>query len=502
MPTLNLEKVLNCSNLPSLPVAALQVLELTQDENVKLTEIASAVENDQALTAKILRTINSSYYGLAKPCPTIARALAYLGLNTVKSVVLGFTLVDVTKQAEDGFDLVDYWRRCLYSAAAARRIAMQSSACDPEEAFIAALVQDMGMLAIHAASPSPYACLVQQTKGDHRRLPEMERAVFGFDHAEVGARLATQWRFPPQFGEAIRHHHDADPCHHLKLVRPVWLGYELASVVRLSDPAPALSRVSMRADKWFSFSRDEVKKLIREIAEDAEKLSGLFKVEMGQPPDIDRILSEAETAFVQHQFAVQREIDTLQRSNEELALRVNTDPLTRVGNRKSFDEKTATCFGQASSFDGYLGLILLDIDGFKEINDHFGHRAGDTVLIELAGRLTQTVREIDQVCRFGGDEFAVILPGACVKEAATVASRLCAAVSNQPFHVADQLSEVGDLRVTISVGVAVYEPRTPAAFDNHEQLVQAADKALYVAKQAQGNCARVFSPVREGSEAA
>ena len=201
MPTLNLEKILSCSNLPSLSAVALQVLELTQDENVKLTEIASAVENDQALTAKILRTINSSYYGLAKPCPTIARALAYLGLNTVKSVVLGFTLVDVTKQAEDGFDLVDYWRRCLYSAAAARRIAMQSSACDPEEAFIAALVQDMGMLAIHAASPSPYACLVQQTKGDHRRLPEMERAVFGFDHAEVGARLATQWRFPPQFGE-------------------------------------------------------------------------------------------------------------------------------------------------------------------------------------------------------------------------------------------------------------------------------------------------------------
>jgi len=501
MPALNLETVLSCSGLPSLSAVAIQVLELTRDENVKLKEIASVVEKDQALTAKILRTINSSYYGLAKPCPTIARALAYLGLNTVKSLVLGFTLVDVTKQTEEGFDLIDYWRRCLYSAAAARRIATQSGTCDPEEAFIAALVQDMGMLAIHASSPVPYACLVQQTKGDHRRLPEMERAVFGFDHAEVGARLAEQWRFPTQSVEAIRHHHDADPCHHLKLVRPVWLGYELATVVCLSDPAPALSRVGMRADQWFGFSRDEVKKLIREIAEDAEELSDLFTVETGKAPDIEHILSEAENAFVQHQLTVQHEMDTLQKTNNQLAAQVNTDPLTKVGNRKSFDDKTATYFGQASSFDGYLALLLLDIDGFKAINDRHGHQLGDAVLIELAGRLTQTVREIDQVCRFGGDEFAVILPGASLKEAATVARRVCAAIADPPFDVAgDSVDE--PLVMTISVGLAVFQPRTAMAFGNHEQLVQAADKAMYAAKQAHGNCVRVFSPVRKESEAA
>jgi two-component system cell cycle response regulator len=502
MPALNLEKVLRCSSLPSLSTVAVRVLELTQDDNVKLKEIAAVVEKDQALTTKILRTVNSSFYGLAEPCPTIARAMAYLGLNTVKSLVLGFTLVDVTRQSGDGFDLIDYWRRCLYSAAAARRLALQCGACDPEEAFIAALIQDMGMVAIHAGAPSPYACLVEQTKGDHRRLPEMERAVFGFDHAEVGARLAEQWRFPPQFVEAIRHHHDADPCHHLTLVRPVWLGYELATLVRLSDPAPALSRVTMRADKWFGLSRDEVKKLIQEVTEDADELSGLFRVETGPPPDIDRILSEAEAAFVQHQLTVQHEVDALQRSNDELAMQVNTDPLTRVNNRKSFDEKTAKCFGQASSFGGSMGLLLLDIDGFKRINDRYGHHVGDAVLIELAGRLTHSVRDIDQVCRFGGDEFAVILPGASVREAAVAARRVCTTIADDRFLTAGENPGDGLLRVTVSVGVAVYDPRTPAAFSSPEQLVRAADKALYVAKRAQGNCIRVFSPMRTGSEAA
>jgi two-component system cell cycle response regulator len=502
MPALDIEKVVHCSSLPSLSSVAVRVLELTQDEDVKLKEIAAVVEKDQALTTKILRTANSSYYGLAKPCPTIARAMAYLGLNTVKSLVLGFTLVDVTKQSQGGFDLIDYWSRCLYSAAAARRIAMQSGACDPEEAFIAALIQDLGMLAIHAATPSPYACLVQQTKGDHRRLPEMERAVFGFDHAEVGARLAEQWRFPSQFAEAIRHHHDADPCHHLALVRPVWLGYELATLVRLADPAPALSRVTMRADKWFGLSRDEVKKLIQEVTEDADELSSLFRVETGPPPDIEKILSEAEVAFIQHQLTVQHKVDTLQQRNDELAVQVNTDPLTNVNNRKSFDEKMATCFGQALSFDGFVGLLLLDIDGFKKVNDHYGHHVGDAVLVELAGRLTHSVREIDPVCRFGGDEFAVILPGASVREAAVTARRVCSVIADEPFLVGEGETAGGLLRVTVSVGVAVYEPRTPGSFSSPDQLVRAADKSLYVAKRAGGNCIRMFSPARKQSEAA
>jgi diguanylate cyclase (GGDEF)-like protein len=331
----------------------------------------------------------------------------------------------------------------------------------------------------------------------------MERAVFGFDHAEVGARLAEQWRFPSQFVDAIRHHHDADPCHHLALVRPVWLGYELATLVRLSDPVPALSRVSMRADKWFGLSRDEVKKLIQQVTEDADELGQLFKVETGPPPEIDRILSEAEVAFVQHQLTVQHEVDTLQQSNDELALQVNTDPLTKVNNRKSFDEKTATCFGQASSFDGFVALLLLDIDGFKQINDQYGHRVGDAVLVEMAGRLTHSVREIDQVCRFGGDEFAVILPGASVKEAAVAARRVCSSIADEPFLTGAVEEQVGaPLRVTVSVGVAVYEPRTPAAFNSPEQLIQAADKALYVAKRAGGNGIRLFSPTRAEAGAA
>ena len=88
-------------------------------------------QNDPALAAKVLRTVNSSYYGLSKPCPTISRAVSFLGLNTVKSLTLGLSLVDIGQSVEAGFDLVSYWRRAVYCAAASRIVARMSGAWAP-----------------------------------------------------------------------------------------------------------------------------------------------------------------------------------------------------------------------------------------------------------------------------------------------------------------------------------------------------------------------------------
>ncbi len=120
--TVPLDKVLSCPSLPSLPGVALKVLELTRDPNVSIARIATAVQNDPAITARVLRTVNSSYYALATPCPSIGRAMSLLGLNTVKSVVLSFSLVDTARRVslDDQFDLESFWRRGIFSAVASR----------------------------------------------------------------------------------------------------------------------------------------------------------------------------------------------------------------------------------------------------------------------------------------------------------------------------------------------------------------------------------------------
>lgn len=151
------------------------------------------------------------------------------------------------------------------------------------------------------------------------------------------------------------------------------------------------------------------------------------------------------------------------------------DGLTGLANRRQADETLATELARVERIGGPVGLILADVDNFKAVNDRHGHPTGDMVLRDLAATLRETVREIDTAARWGGEEFAVILPGTDVEGAAQVAERLRVALSEREI-----LSVVGEpLHVTASFGAAASSGATTVA-----QLVEAADEALYRAKRA------------------
>src|SRR5690349_24830686 len=118
------ERIRQCPNLPSLPTIAMQILELAQKPEVDIAEIARIICKDPALSGKILRTVNSSFYGRSQHVSTISHALVILGLQSVKTLVLGFSLVsNLTKSKSKGFRHLTYWRHSIYSATAARTIA-------------------------------------------------------------------------------------------------------------------------------------------------------------------------------------------------------------------------------------------------------------------------------------------------------------------------------------------------------------------------------------------
>ena len=100
-----LEKVLSCHKLPSLPAVAMRVVELTQDQKVSMRALAETIQNDQALTAKILKTVNSSLFGLRQKCSSINQAIIMLGMSAVKTLALGFSLVTAIKDSTQEFDL-------------------------------------------------------------------------------------------------------------------------------------------------------------------------------------------------------------------------------------------------------------------------------------------------------------------------------------------------------------------------------------------------------------
>ncbi|MGH3021306.1 MAG: diguanylate cyclase [Gaiellaceae bacterium] len=157
----------------------------------------------------------------------------------------------------------------------------------------------------------------------------------------------------------------------------------------------------------------------------------------------------------------------------------NTDGLTELPNRRHFEEALEAEISRAERFGGELALILADLDDFKQVNDRYGHQAGDDVLRTFAAILRETVREIDLPSRYGGEEFAVLLPQTDIEGAHNLAERLRRALASRPMT-----TQPGSLvAVTASFGVASFPAAaTPAA------LFAAADDALYQAKHAGKNC--------------
>jgi diguanylate cyclase (GGDEF)-like protein len=157
----------------------------------------------------------------------------------------------------------------------------------------------------------------------------------------------------------------------------------------------------------------------------------------------------------------------------------NTDGLTELPNRRHFEEAIEAEISRAERFEGGLALVLADLDDFKQVNDRFGHQAGDEVLQTFADILRTTVREIDLPSRYGGEEFAVLLPQTDLEGALQLAERLRRALAARPMAT----HPGGLVAVTASFGVAAYpDAPTPAA------LFAAADEALYRAKRAGKNC--------------
>src|SRR5438105_1490677 len=201
-----IQRIRQCPTLPSLPSIAVQVLDLAQRANVDIAEIARIISKDPALSGKILRTVNSSFYGRSQHVSTISHALVILGLQSVKTLVLGFSLVtNLTKNKSKGFKHLTYWKRSICAATAARALAAKINLVQQEEAFLAALLMDIGMLVLDQVIGEPYGEIHAKIKS-HNDLSAAEKDALDATHGEVGGILAEQWKLPPLLTIPVLHH--------------------------------------------------------------------------------------------------------------------------------------------------------------------------------------------------------------------------------------------------------------------------------------------------------
>jgi len=189
-----------------------------------------------------------------------------------------------------------------------------------------------------------------------------------------------------------------------------------------------------------------------------------------RPVDKNELMARVRTQIKRRRYTDQLR-DNVQNSIEAAI----TDALTGLHNRRYMETHLATLAEQASSRGKPLALMMLDIDYFKSINDNYGHDAGDDVLREFAVRIRKSIRGIDLACRYGGEEFVIVMPETDLHVAGMIAERLRRAIAGEPFAINKGSKRI---TVTISVGLSTLERKGEAVSD----VLKRADDALYRAK--------------------
>lgn len=191
--------------LPAIPRVVQDVMASFRDKNAGSAMLAHQIALDQGLSARVLRVANSSFYGLTREVGSIQDAIMVLGFDTLRSLVVsaGFTHT-FPASAGNLFDRHAYWTRSFRVATYTEALA-QCMGAARQLSFTAGLFHDVGQLVLSICIPEEFAAMLEQQKHSDASLVEIEQAVLGFDHAEIGAEMARRWNFPPEIEHAINY---------------------------------------------------------------------------------------------------------------------------------------------------------------------------------------------------------------------------------------------------------------------------------------------------------
>ena len=194
--------------LVSPPTTYMQLDTLIHDDNGSADDISQVISADPALTTRLLKVVNSPYYGFPSQISTIARAITIVGTSELTQLVLATSVIHAFKGIPaDLIKMEDFWQHSIACAVTASSIAKKCKMPAAEQFFIAGLMQNIGSLVIYQTVPELAKEAITSALFGSETLYEAERRLLGFDHTEVGEALAKKWRLPAALTETIRHHH-------------------------------------------------------------------------------------------------------------------------------------------------------------------------------------------------------------------------------------------------------------------------------------------------------
>lgn len=212
-----IQVISNINNLPTPPIVFQQIQKALSDDNASAAQVAAILREDPAISAKVLKLTNSAFYGLPREIETVKQAVVIIGMEAVRNLVLSASVLDMFHA--DSFDRQyqdHFWRHSLAVASASRLVAGKSDTNEPidiDSSFSAGLLHDIGKIIIACYLPDEFKQLVERRQTDTTTSDyDLEEMVFGYNHAQIGGFLGTQWKLPTKLQHAIVFHHEPSKC--------------------------------------------------------------------------------------------------------------------------------------------------------------------------------------------------------------------------------------------------------------------------------------------------
>jgi putative nucleotidyltransferase with HDIG domain len=275
----NLKKVsAYISKLPALPVTVSKILEIANNPNISPVDLNRVISLDPVLMARVMKLINSAYYGLSNQVTSLARAIIMLGINTVKNLALSTAVLGNLSKKENfqALNMNGFWRHSLAVGVLSKLIARTRNV-DPkilEEYFIAGLLHDIGKIPLNNTLTTEFVQAMSQADRDRSPLFQTEEENIGFDHCRAGLIIGSEWKFGGEILETIKCHHAPESCaqEHIDLVYTVAIANYYVNVSGIGFSGSRYpEKVSQRVTDSLGVSWDSLESMHGELVLEIEK---------------------------------------------------------------------------------------------------------------------------------------------------------------------------------------------------------------------------------------
>ncbi len=489
------EKLNRCKTLPSLPAAVINIIKLARQPDSGSQQLADILSKDPSLSAKILAAASSALYG-GREINNLQQAINRIGMEGALSLALSFGLAMNTKMATNGMDLDHFWKRSLISGLAVREIKRLTKLdFDVESVYLAAVLQDLGMLALNELDPDIYGVIFHSARS-HRQLASFEEREYASNHAAIGAWLSESWGLPNKYTDLIAASHQLPkeiPEDQLNL-RVLALSGLLADPWLTGNKEMTMTLAYQAAQDYLGLDEQQFSHLLLQLQDQLPSITRLFDIQAPGKIDTFNLLQDAKHLLVERNLRMMQklaqqeaEIERLKKSSAKLQEQLKRDPLTGIFNRQYTEQQLQKHFDELSQNQLSLAVVFIDLDYFKTLNDQHGHAVGDAALKAFASILEQELDKKAMAGRYGGEEFVVLLPRQDQEVALKFALRLQEYLASTPLLSHNK----EDIYISASMGIAVQD--ATKKFKDPDELLNAADKAMYNAKRSGRNQILLFN---------